>query len=189
MMAIGIVALVVGIAALVVGAIALVKASDVAGEFESHTRSSGESLDSLRRELQLMSKRLPAPPPDPRSITALPPGIKPTVPSDAPHIMKTQLRKVKTGPVPPPSRSAPRPPAAPPAAAPRPRPQPPPPPPVKAQPEPPPPPPEAPPPAPGARAGRGRLVREFDCAQCGQNIDAPAAMVGLLIRAPPVATL
>ncbi len=182
MMAMGIVALVLGIVALVVGAIALVKASDVTSEFETHRRTSEESVDSLRRELQMMSKRLPAPPPDPRSITALPPGIKPTVPSNGPHIMKTQLRKTKTGPVPPP-RAPLHPPPAPPVAASHPQPPPPPPPAVKAEPEP-----SAPPPAPAPASGPAPadegLFVNFDCQQCGQNIDAPAAMVGLLIPCP-----
>ena len=166
-MVIGIVALVAGIAALVAAAIALVKISDLTSEFETHQRSINETADGLRREVTAMSKRLPPPPADPRSITGLPPNVKPTIPHEEPHIMKMQLRKPKpSGPPPPPPRSpgrheSPRPPVAPPVAA----------------------PPPAPPPPPEPPAEEGLFVN-FDCPQCGQNIDAPAAMIGLTVPCP-----
>jgi hypothetical protein len=165
-MALGIIGILIGLAALLLAVIALVKVSDVAGEFGTHQRSINESADALRHDLNALSKRVVSSPGS-HTPAALPPDTKSILPPEAPHAPRMQVRPKKQI-----VTAAPHPPAPPkqPASAQPPQP------PAQEQPEPVP----VPQPAP---ADEGLFVN-FDCAQCGQNIDAPAAMVGLLIPCP-----
>jgi hypothetical protein len=197
-MVIGIIAIVLGIVAIVLAAVALVKVSDVASEFGTHQRTMNETADALRHDLNALAKRVPAPQTSSHVPAALPPDTKSILPPDVPPPTRMQVRPKKqvvsapprppsaplrqAAPPPAPPRPATPPPAPPrPAAPPKPPPPPPPPPPVEVEPEPEP---EAPPEAPEPAPAEEGLFVNFDCQQCGQNIDAPAAMVGLLIPCP-----
>jgi hypothetical protein len=187
MMVLGIIGLLVGLAGLILAVVAFVKLSDLEQDVRSYKSGLSEELDTLKRKVGQMARQLPEPEEEDHVPSALTPDTE-----KFPHLAEAAGKPKKNGSLhirkaaprtqerkpPPPPPPAPVLPVSPLMPA-----------------SPLPPPPAAASPSLSGPGGSSweRVAKSvetepgfvnFDCPHCAQNIEAPDAMVGVVLQCP-----